>query len=124
MPVDFSFPFYLMGNWTNDYFCLPDWNTIDSSHNTIKFYSFNGENCSHPLPELDLFHVDLHWNLRCYTANSYVCEMMTDKEGIYIKEYVIDNTKVSGIVSREKGFNIYFQVLVRMVFTFDLRDWC
>jgi hypothetical protein len=34
--------------------------------------------------------------------------MMTDKDGIYIKEYAIDSLKVSGVIGRKKGFYIWF----------------
>jgi hypothetical protein len=37
--------------------------------------------------------------------------MMTDKEGIYIKEHAIENMKVNGIMRRKKGF--------KFLFTFD-----
>jgi hypothetical protein len=29
--------------------------------------------------------------------------MMTDKEGIYIKEHVIDSLKVNGVIDNKKG---------------------
>jgi hypothetical protein len=41
MSIDTSFAFYLMDDWTNGYFSLPDGNTIDSNQNIVKVYSFN-----------------------------------------------------------------------------------
>jgi hypothetical protein len=63
---------------------------------------------NHLLPELDLSHVYLCWDRSSSTTNCYVCEMMNDKEGIYIKESAIDNMKVYGVIDRKKGFNIWF----------------
>jgi hypothetical protein len=57
------------------------------------------------LPELDLSHIYLHWDLGG-TSYGYVCEMMTDKETNYFKEYPLDSMKVSGIVSCKKGVRI------------------
>jgi hypothetical protein len=83
-----------MGGRTNDYFSLPDGNTIDTNHETVKVYSFNSDawNYYQLLPELDLSPVYLHWDLSS-TANGYVCEMMIDNEVIYIKEYPLDSMK-------------------------------
>jgi hypothetical protein len=39
-------------------------------------------------------------------VNGSVCEMMTYKEGIYIKEYPLDSMKVNGIIGRKKSVHI------------------
>jgi hypothetical protein len=44
MSADANFTFSLMCDWTNDNFTLPDRNTIDTNHNTVKLFSFNGAN--------------------------------------------------------------------------------
>jgi hypothetical protein len=56
MPADNIFAFYLIGDSTNNYFSLPDCNTIETNHDTVKFYSFNSDmdNQYQSLPELDL----------------------------------------------------------------------
>jgi hypothetical protein len=107
MPADTSFAFNLMVDWTNDYFSQPDGIAIDSNHNTVKLYSFNSdaENYYQPRPEFHLSHVYFHLDLSS-TANRYVCEIMTDKDAIYIKEYPLDSMKVSRIVSSKKGVHI------------------
>jgi hypothetical protein len=55
MPIDNSFSFYLMGDWTNHYFSLPDGNIIDINHDIVKVYSFNSDmnNYYRPLAALD-----------------------------------------------------------------------
>jgi hypothetical protein len=60
MSVENTFHFYLIGDWTNDYFNLHAWNTIDSNHDTVNAYCFNDKNWYQPLPKLDLSHVYLH----------------------------------------------------------------
>jgi hypothetical protein len=32
-----------MGDWTNNYFGLPDENIIDPNHDTVKVHSFNSK---------------------------------------------------------------------------------
>jgi hypothetical protein len=125
MPADNIFTFYLMSDGTNNYFSLPDDNTIDINHHTVKIYSFNSDtgNYSYLLTELDLYHAYLHWDLSSI-ANGYVCKMMGDNDTNYIKEYSLDLMKVSGIVSSktsvhiwfasdgERGFHVWFRILV------------
>jgi hypothetical protein len=60
MPAGTSFPFYLMSDWTNDYFSLPDDIIIDSISDTIEVYSFKGKNYYSRLHELDLYHRYFH----------------------------------------------------------------
>jgi hypothetical protein len=79
MSSDTSFTFYLVSDWTNDCFSIPVDNTIDTNHNTVNVYAFNGENYYHMLPELDRPHVYLHWDLSSSITNDHVGEMMTDK---------------------------------------------
>jgi hypothetical protein len=50
MPADTSITFYLMTYWTNDYFSLPDDDTIDSNDDFVNVYSGNGKNCHYRLP--------------------------------------------------------------------------
>jgi hypothetical protein len=38
MSADMSITFYLMGDWTNDYFSLSNGNIIDANHDTVKVY--------------------------------------------------------------------------------------
>jgi hypothetical protein len=85
MSVDTNFTFYLIGSKTNDYFSLSDGNAIDFNHNTVKVYAFNGGNYYHLLPERVLSHVYLHCDLNSTTANGYMCDMMTDKEGFILR---------------------------------------
>jgi hypothetical protein len=108
--ADTSFTFNLMSDCTNDYFSLPDGDTIDSNHGIAKVYLFNSDtgNYYQSRPELDLFHVYLHLDLCSCTANVYVCEMMTDKKTFYIKEYTLDSLKVSGIARNKKRVHILF----------------
>jgi hypothetical protein len=40
---DLIFSFYLIDNWTNDYFSLSDDDKIDSSHQTVKVFSLNSD---------------------------------------------------------------------------------
>jgi hypothetical protein len=47
----------------------------------------------------------IHWDLNS-TANRFMCEMMTYKEEIFIKERLLDSIKVSGIVGSQKGVHI------------------
>jgi hypothetical protein len=98
-----------MSDWTNNYFSLPEGNTIDIYQHAVKIYTFNSDmdNYSHSLPELDLYHAYLHWDLTSI-ANGYICEIMADNDTNYIKEYPLDLMKVSGIVSSKKGVHIWF----------------
>jgi hypothetical protein len=104
MSADSSFMFYLMGQWTNEYFSLPDGNNRDSNHDTFMVYSFNGDadKWDDPLPDLHLAHAYLHWNFNS-AVEGIVCEMVTGENQNDIKEYRLDSKKVSGIISSKKG---------------------
>jgi hypothetical protein len=108
LPAETSFTLYSKGDWTNDYFSLPDGDSIDYINDTVKVYSFYDQNCHHSLSELDLSCAYLNWDLGS-NEYDYYCGMMTDKEGIYSKEYAIDNMKASEIMSRKKGVQISFK---------------
>jgi hypothetical protein len=58
------------------------------------------------LPKFDFPHAYLHCDLSSSFVNDYVRQMMTEKEGIYIKEYAVDNMKAIEII--KTGFNIRF----------------
>jgi hypothetical protein len=107
MLADRIFTFYLIGDRTNDYFSLLDDDSINSRHHTGKSLSFNDENLDMSLPELDLSHAYFHWDLSI-AADGYVCETMNDKEANYMKEYPLDLTKGSRIVSHKKSVHIMF----------------
>jgi hypothetical protein len=98
MHADVRLIFDLMGDWKNDNFSLTDGVTIVTHPKTIKVYSFNIDmfNQDQRLPELDLCQAYLQW-YRSPSAKGYVCEMMTDNNANYIKEYPLDSMKVSGI---------------------------
>jgi hypothetical protein len=53
----------MMNDWTNDYFSLPDGDTIEVTHYIVKIYSFNNDNRYIRLLDVDLFFVYLHMNL-------------------------------------------------------------
>jgi hypothetical protein len=74
-------------------------NIIDSNSDTVMIYSFNIQNYGHLRFKLDLSHLYLNWNDNVY-------EMITGKEGIYIKEFAIDIMKVRMVVSSQNDFNI------------------
>jgi hypothetical protein len=61
MSADISFTFYLIGDWTWNYFGLYDGNTRENNNQTLKVNSFNNDagNYDPPLTELDLSHVYL-----------------------------------------------------------------
>jgi hypothetical protein len=89
-----------MNDWTDVYFSMADGNIIDSTHDTIKFYSLNGENYYHPLPDLDLPRVSLHCDLDSI-ANGYVSEIN--------KEYQLESMKQGAInTSMSSTFKILF----------------
>jgi hypothetical protein len=67
------------------------------------------DNLSQSLPELDLSHAYLDWDLS-HIAHGYVCEMMADKETNYVKEFGLDSMKVSRVVSSKKGAHIWFTI--------------
>jgi hypothetical protein len=52
-----------MNDWTNDYFSLPDGDTIEVTHYIVKIYSFNIDNRYVRLLDVDLSFAYLHMNL-------------------------------------------------------------
>jgi hypothetical protein len=75
-------------------------------------------------PELDQSHAYWHWYPRS-SANMSACKTMNEWEGWNIKEYVIDNLKVSWIINM--GLRLVWilglWVMVKMTFKFGLGDW-
>jgi hypothetical protein len=80
--------FYLMNERTNDHFSLPNGHTIEVTHDTVKTYSFNNDNCYEPLPDVDLSYLYLHFDLETI-ANDYLAEIN--------KEYQLDSMKLGKI---------------------------
>jgi hypothetical protein len=74
--------FFLMNDWTKDYFSFENEFRRDSNHITIWNNAFNDETskCFEPLPEFNLLRYYLHCDLGTSDTHGYVSDMLTNDE--------------------------------------------